>query len=182
VAEWVLERTVRDPGVLAGPAGPAVALLLLAVNLMRYAHWQDTIWGNWLDNEVSDPYADAAPPVVLGGLKRSFVDWWNAPWRQLAPFIIRRYVGQLHETVALEKRWDGSRAVFHTDRGRLYWRGLNYDAIKVGNPRFRNAVRILQDLTLLTDETAETDSGVLTPEGRVRLEREPAPEYAHGAR
>jgi hypothetical protein len=182
LAESVLEEKLREPAVLAGPAGPALALVLLAVNLLRYARWQDTSYGNWLSQAVSDPYADAAPPTVLGGLTRTFPDWWNEPWRELAPFIVRRYVVQLHETVALEKRWDGSRAVFHFDRGRLFWRGLSYDVIKVGNPRFGNAVRILKDLTLLTAPSDDAESGQLTADGRVWLERELAPEYAHGAR
>lgn len=180
LAEWVLEEKVRDSAVLAGPAGPAVALVMLAVNLMRFAHWQNTNYGNWLSQEVRDPYADVAPPVVLGSLNRHFREWWNEPWRELAPFLIRRYVVQLHETVALEKRWDGSRAAFHSDRGRLFWRGLSYDKIKVGNPRFGNAVRILQDLTLLTASDDDAEAGKLTVDGRAWLERELATEYAHG--
>jgi hypothetical protein len=180
LAEWGLEEKVRDPAVLAGPAGPALAFVLLAVNLMRFARWRETEFGHWLSRAVDDPYADVAPPVVLGSLNRTFSDWWNEPWRELAPFIVRRYVVQLHETVALEKRWDSSRAVFHSDRGRLVWRGLSYDAIKVGNPRFGNAVRILKDLTLLTAPTDETEGGELIAEGRAWLERELAPEYAHG--
>jgi hypothetical protein len=179
LAEWALEAKVRDAHVLTGPAGPAVALVLLSVGLMRYARWQDTDYGNWLSWAVTDPYADAAPPVLLGSLGRTFPDWWNHPWRESAPFIVRRYVVQLHETVAVEKRWDGSRAVFHSDRGRLYWRGLRYDAIKVGNPRFANAVRILQDLTLLTAPSDDVVPGELTADGHAWLERELAAEYSH---
>ncbi len=181
LAEWALERTVRDPAVLAGPAGPAAALVLLAVVLARYVQWKATDYGNWLSRVVNDPYADATPPVVLESLDRSFRDWWNEPWRELAPFILRRYVIQLHETVAIEKRWDGSRAAFHSDRGLIFWRGLNYDAIKVGNPRFNNSVRILQDLTLLTAPSEEAAGGELTDDGRAWLRRASASEYAHGA-
>jgi hypothetical protein len=104
LAEWELERKVREPKVLAGPSGPAVMLLLAAVTLLRYARWQGTEWGNWLSQAVNDPYVDAAPPVVLGSNGRTFSDWWNTSWRELTQFLLRRYVVQLHETVALEKR------------------------------------------------------------------------------
>ena len=182
LAEWALEEKVRDRSVLTGSAGPAVAFVLLAVNLMRFERWNDTAYGHWLSQEVRDPYADVAPLVVLGGFNRNFRDWWNEPWRNLVPFILRRYVVQLHETVALEKRWDGSRAMFHSESGQLFWHGLNYDAIKVGNPRFPNTVRILQDLTLLTSPTDGAESATLTADGRMWLERELAPEPAYGAR
>jgi hypothetical protein len=181
LAEWVLEEKLRTPALLAGPAGTAVALVLIAVTLMRYARWQNTGYGKWFSWAVINPYADVAPLVVLGGLNRAFPDWWNELWRELALFILRCYVVQLHETVALEKRWDGSRAMFHSDRGRLFWRGLSYDTIKVGNPRFGNAVRILQDLTLLTAPTDDVEGGELTADGRAWLNRELDPEYAHDA-
>lgn len=180
LAERALEDAVRDPALRDGPAGPAVALVLLAVSLMRYARWQDTAYGNWLSWAVNDQYADAAPPVVLASLNRSFRDWWNRPWGELARFIVRRFVGQLHETVALKKRWDGSRAAFHSDHGQLFWRGLSYDEIKVGNPRFGNAVRILQDLTLLTTPTDETEVVALTADGQAWLELELEQGSAHG--
>ncbi|MFO0844682.1 MAG: hypothetical protein U0797_20180 [Gemmataceae bacterium] len=180
LAERALEAAVRDPALRDGPAGPAVALVLLAVSLMRYARWEGSAYGNWLSRAVNDQYADAAPPVLLGTLHRTFGDWWNRSWGELARFIVRRFVVQLHETVALKKRWDGSRAVFHSDHGRLFWRGLGYDEIKVGNPRFGNALRILQDLTLLTTPTDNTEVVTLTADGRAWLELELAQESAHG--
>jgi hypothetical protein len=182
LAEWALEEQLREPRTLAGPAGPVTAFLLLTVNLMRYVRWQGTPYGNWLSQVVRDPVADAAPPVLLRALGRAFADWWNEPWGELVPFLLRRFVVQLHETVALEKGWDGSRAVFHFDRGRLCWCGLSYDEIKVRNPRFGSAVRILQDLALLTAPEDDDGGGGLTDDGQAWLDRELALGGTHGTR
>lgn len=153
------------------PEGIASALLLLIVTATRFVRWETTGHGSWLAQAVRDAYKDVTVPVVLRELRERFPDYWNTSWREIATFVMRRFVVRQHEVLTYDKNWDGSRAFFHTENDLIRWRQLNYDEIGVGNARFSRALQILRDLALV--ERAEGEKKlVLTQDGSQWLKQE----------
>ena len=153
------------------PEGIASAMLLLVIATTRFIHLERMQHGGWLAQAVRDTYKDVTTPVVLRELRERFPDYWNVSWREIANFVIRRFVVRQHETLAYDKNWNGSRAFFHTENDLIRWRQLNYDEIGVGNARFTRALRILRDLALV-DSHDEGRTLELTQDGRVWLKKE----------
>src|SRR5207247_9025544 len=120
---------------------------------------------------VRDAYKDVTVPVVLRELRERFPNYWNTSWREIATFMIRRFVVRQHEVLAYDKNWDGSRAFFHTEHDLIRWRQLNYDEIGVGNARFSRALQILRDLALVERRDGEKKL-LLTQAGSQLLNRE----------
>ena len=118
------------------PEGIATALLLVVAGTTRFIRWETTGHGSWLAQAVGDTYKDVTVPVVLRELRERFPDYWNTSWREIALFVMRRFVIRQHEVLAYDKNWDGSRAFFHTENDLIRWRQLNYDQIGVGNALF----------------------------------------------
>jgi hypothetical protein len=147
------------------------ALLLLVTTTIRFIRWETTGQGSWLAQAVGDTYKDVTVPVVLRELRERFPDYWNTSWREIALFVMRRFVIRQHEVLAYDKNWDGSRAFFHTENDLIRWRQLNYDEIGVGNARFSRAVQILRDLALVKRNDEERKY-VLTPDGNQWLKKE----------
>jgi hypothetical protein len=153
------------------PEGIATALLLVVAATTRFIRWEATGQGSWLAQAVGDAYKDVTVPVVLRELRERFPDYWNTSWREIAAFVMRRFVIRQHEVLAYEKNWDGSRAFFHSENDLIRWRQLNYDEIGVGNARFSRALQILRDLALVERRDGEKKL-VLTPDGGQWLQRE----------
>ncbi len=153
------------------PEGIASALLLLIVTATRFVRWETTGHGSWLAQAVRDAYKDVTVPVVLRELRERFSDYWNTSWREIATFVMRRFVVRQHEVLAYDKNWDGSRAFFHTENDLIRWRQLNYDEIGVGNARFSRALQILRDLALVERADGEKKL-VLTQDGSQWLKQE----------
>ena len=124
-----------------------IALILWSILTFRYVQWEQSDYGNWLSNAVTDPYQDVSVPVVLRSMKKRFGDFWNISWRELALHLINKYVIQLHQILAYQK----SGALFYSDQDLIRWRGKNYDDPSYGNPRFSSAILILKDLGLLIE-------------------------------
>jgi hypothetical protein len=162
---------VLDEVDRATPEGIASALLLLIATTSRFIRWETTGHGSWLAQAVRDPYKDVTVPVVLRELRERFPDYWNASWREIATFVMRRFVVRQHEVLAYDKNWDGSRAFFHTDSDLIRWRKLNYDEIGVGNARFSRALQILRDLALV-ERRDGARTLALTEDGSQCLKRE----------
>jgi hypothetical protein len=165
VSEVSLEALIRSGKHAASPSGLAVPLLLLGLSLSRYAQWEETDYGNWLANTVSDPYLDLVPPLVAAGLTRRFGNWWTPAWEELAAFVLSRYVVHQHQSMSYEKSAAGDRCLLQVEGDRVSTRPSEaYEKIGMGNPRFPRAVRILRDLGLLeADEheiTRPTDEGL----------------------
>ena len=169
IAEIWLEDLIRRNSYLQSSAGLAVPMVLLALTLGRYTHWQETRFGNWLAGTAHDPYLDLIPPILTDGLTRRFGDWWRCSWKELADFVMCRYVIRQHIAMSYEKTATGDRCLLQTD-GEKVVSSANYDEIGIGNPRFPSAVQILKDLALLDD----TNDGitVLTEEGDQLLDSE----------
>ena len=88
-----LESVIRNRTCLRAPTGLAVPLLLLGVTLARYAQWDGTEnFRNWLATASTDPYVDLVPPIVTAGLTRHFGQWWKCQWKDLAEFVLWKYV------------------------------------------------------------------------------------------
>jgi hypothetical protein len=175
IAEDRLEDLIRENRFRQSPAGLAVPMLLLALTLARYMHWQTTQYGDWLARAANDPYLDLIPPVMTDGLTRRFGDWWGCSWKELAGFVLSRYVVRQHIAMSYEKTAAGDRCLLQTD-GEKVISSASYDKIGMGNPRFRSAVQILKDLALMEDTDAEIT--VLTDEGQQLLDAEVAKEAA----
>jgi hypothetical protein len=109
---------------------------------------------------------------VVRRLRESFGNFWDASWREIAMLTMGRFVVNQHEVLSYEKVWDGSRALFHSEQGVIRWRGLSYDDVAAGNPRFYSAVQILEDLALLEHEDGDWSQVSLTPEGVKLLKAE----------
>lgn len=131
------------------PEGITAALMLLIAATARFIQWENTAYGNWLAQEVRDTYKDVTLPVVIRELRERFPDYWNISWREIAIFVLRRFVVRQHEVMAYDKHWDGSKAFFHTENDLIRWRELSYDEIGVRNGRFSRALQILRDLALV---------------------------------
>jgi hypothetical protein len=169
VAENTLEGHIRAGEFVQSSTGLAMPMILLAVTLARFARWEPANYGKWLAGAASDPYLDLVPPVVGAGLSRRFGGWWARPWRDLAEFVLSRYVVRQHQAMSYAKNSSGDRCLLQTDGAKVFATG-RYDAIGLGNPRLRSALQILKDLGL----TEDGDDGVtrLTNEGRGFLTQE----------
>jgi hypothetical protein len=168
-AEDNLENIIRSKTHLYSSTGLAIPLILLATTLARYTRWEKTRFGQWLATAASDPYVDLVPPVLTMGLSRQFGSWWKRTWKELAGFVLFRYVVQQHQSMSFEKTWTGERCLLQRDGSKVFSNG-DYDEIGMGNPRLGSAIQILKDLALLED--GEDGVTRLTPEGRQLLKRE----------
>lgn len=176
VSEDKLEDLIRNLTELQSPTGLAIPLLLLSTTLARFTRWEGTAIGNWIASASNDPYLDLLPPVLTKGLNRRFGQWWNCTWRELAEFVLSRYVLQQHQSMSYEKTKLGDRCLLQVD-GRKIISNATYDKIGMGNPRFRSAVQILKDLGLLIKQ--KDGVTVLTKEGKALLQEELAKERSH---
>lgn len=169
-----LENAIRSRTHLRSPTGLAVPMALLTLTLARYVQWEGTNFGNWLATASSDPYLDLVPPALTTGLNRRFGRWWTCKWKELAEFVLGRYVVQQHQSMSYEKTAKGDRCLLQVDDGKITTRPNEvFEKIGMGNPRFRSAVRILTDLGLLAD----VDSMItVTKDGKKLLEEELAKE------
>ncbi len=176
LSEDRLESVIRNRTYLQAPTGLAVPLLLLGVTLARYAQWEGANYGNWLATASTDPYVDLVPPVLTAGLTRRFGQWWKCQWKDLAEFVLSRYVVQQHQSMSYEKTATGERCLLQVDGNQITTKPNEvYEKIGMGNPRFGSAVRILKDLGLLADDD---DDGitVVTKDGMWLLKEELAKE------
>jgi hypothetical protein len=126
-----------------------------------------------------DPYLDLVPPLVVTGIRRRFDDWWKCTWKELATFVVSRYVVQQHQAMSYEKTATGDRCLLQVDGSRVLSTG-GYDKIGLGNPRLASAIQILTDIGLLRED----NEGVihLTTEGNHFLEQELANEVGNEVR
>jgi hypothetical protein len=140
------------------------------LTLARYAQWEGTNYGNWLATASRDPYLDLVPPALTAGLSRRFGRWWTCNWRELAAFVLSRYVVQQHQSMSYEKTAKGDRCLLQVDDGKITTRPNEaFEKIGMGNPRFRSAVRILTDLDLLAEAVGTT---TVTKDGQRLLKEE----------
>ena len=172
-AEDNLEDMIRSKEHLYSSTGLALPMILLATTLARYMQWEVTNYGKWLASAASDPYLDLVPPLVTSSLSRRFGNWWKCTWKELASFVLSRYVILQHQSMSYEKTSTGDRCLLQVDGPRVVSTG-NYDDIGMSNPRLRSALQILKDLGMMEDD----DDGVthLTTEGKQFLKRELAKE------
>lgn len=168
-AEDSLEGTIRGNEHLYSSTGLALPLILLATTLARYTRWEATNFGKWLAGSATDPYLDLIPPLLTMGLSRRFGSWWKCTWRNLAGFVLSRYVIQQHQAMSYEKSWRGDRCLLQADGAKVFSTG-GYEKIGMGNARLGSAIQVLVDLGLLEDD----EDGVtnLTTEGKHFLSRE----------
>lgn len=175
-AENSLEEMIRSNEHLYSSAGLALPLILLATTLARYTQWEATNYGQWLANTVNDSFLDLVPPVLTAGLSRRFGNWWNNSWKEVAGFVLSRYIVQQHQSMSYEKSWTGDRCLLQVDGQKVFSSG-GFEKIGMGNPRLGSAVQILKDLGLIADD--EDLVVHLTTEGKHFLERELAKEIAN---
>jgi hypothetical protein len=162
-SEGRLEQVIREGTYLHDPAGLAVPMVLLAVTLVRYTQWEDSNYGQWLATAARDPYLDLVPPVLTNGLNRRFGRWWACRWSDLTEYVLTRYVVQQHQSLSYEKTVAGDRCLLQLD-GLRVMSNAAYDTVGVGNPRFRSALQVLKDLSLLEDSDDEITE--LTKDGQ----------------
>lgn len=174
VSECELESLLRRSEFAHPSTGLAVSFVLLATTLGRHKQWEKHKLDNWL---MRPPNRNAAgaywhislfPRTISAGLTQSLGDWWNAPWREIAEFVLFNYVVRQH----LKMANNGGGSLLHVDGKRLSAADTHekYEKIGVRNARFHSAVQILVDLGLL-DRTDEGDA-VITKEGKAFLKAE----------
>lgn len=175
LSENRLEETIRKRTYLRSPTGLAIPMLLLGQTLARYAQWEETNYGNWLGRVSRNPFLDLAPRLLSVGLNRHFGTWWTRSWKELAQFVLSRYVVQQHQSMSYERTNKGDRCLLDVDGGRVTTRPNEiYEKIGLGNPRFGRAVQILTDLGLLIE--ADDGTTPLTSDGNRMLNEELAKE------
>jgi len=175
LAERGLESVLRDKEIIGTPEAIPLALVLLTVTLARYSHWYGKDHSNWVWNWSKDRHSrdsppDLSPPVLIHDLQRHFEDWWETPTAKLVPFIMSRYIVRQHCSLAYEKSKGPTASMFHVDGDRIRGNG-SYGKIGVGNPRYRSAVCVLQDLGLIVRDD-DTGTMSLTEDGLSYLTRE----------
>jgi hypothetical protein len=171
-AEDSLEYLIRGKKYLYSSAGLAIPMILLVVTLARYTQWEPTSYGKWLASAARDPYLDLVPPLLTMGLSRRFGNWWRCTFKELAGFVLSRYVVQQHQSMSYEKT-SMDRCLLQVDLPRIV-STRSYEKIGMGNPRLSRATRILKDLGLMVDDDDKVT--YLTDEGKHFLKRELAKE------
>lgn len=166
-----VERLLRDAlieqDLVSGPAGPAVAALLLYSLMLRYDLTVAEAHKGWNTQKVFDPGADVAMPTVAHMLAVDFEDWWNTPNREILSRVVSRFVVRQHETMSYEKGFGGSPPLFRVDGTMVVGTGLTRDDVDPGNPRFPSAMQVLRDLRLIDRDPEEGQR--LTSDGREML-------------
>lgn len=172
-ADPLVERTLRDALIeqdfVSGPAGPAVAALLLFTLLLRYDLTVDEPHKGWNTKKVFHPFSDVAMPTVAQALVIDLgKDWWNMPNRDVMSRLLNRFVVRQHETMSYEKGFGGSPPLFRVDGTMIVGMDLVRDNVDPGNPRFPSAMQVLRDLRLILNDPEEGQS--LTSDGRKMLD------------
>lgn len=166
--ERILRNALIDQDLVSGPAGPAVAALLLYSLMLRYDLTVAETHKGWNTQKVFDPGADVAMPTVARMLAVDFEDWWNTPNREILSRVISRFVVRQHETMSYEKGFGGSPPLFRVDGSMVVGTGLTRDNVDPGNPRFPSAMQVLRDLRLI--DSAPEEGQRLTSDGREMLD------------
>jgi hypothetical protein len=168
-AENSLEDKIRDNEHLYSATGLALPLILLTTTLARYTRWETTNYGYWLAKMVDDPFLDLVPPLLTTGLSRRLGDWWNCSWKEVATFVLSRYIIQQHQSMSYERTLTGNRCLLHVDGEKIFSTG-EYTDIGIRNARLDSAIQILKDIGMLEDD--KDDLTHLTNEGKRLLKQQ----------
>lgn len=166
--ERFLHDALIEQRLVSGPAGPAVAALLLYSLMLRYDLTVAEAHKGWNTHKVFDPGTDVAMPTVAHLLALDFEDWWNTSNREILSRVLSRLVVRQHETMSYEKGYGGSPPLFRVDGSMVVGTGLTRDDVDPGNPRFPSAMQVLRDLRLI-DRNPE-EGQYLTLDGREMLD------------
>jgi hypothetical protein len=168
LSEPWLSSLLREKGWALTPveAGLAVSVLLVCMAAHRYGSMQDTDEGRWCARNISDPYLDLAPPLVLARLDSWDPDWRERPLADVSMFVFDRFVIRQHELLGYDKAAAADAMILHASDGVLTASG-DYGGVTIGNPRLPNAIQILKDLGLINP-----DGVGLTQEGSSWLDEE----------
>ena len=179
-SESEIERLLRGGEYRESPAGLALAMILLTTSMARYRRWVSGDYDKWLwQMAKEDPRLDLVPPIILLGFDDRFQGrWWTTPFGDLARFTLKRFVADQHVEVSYRKTATGmgEKCLLSIDGDRIRTT-QSYTDIGMGNGRFRSAVRLLADLTLIE---APKDVHRLTEAGKSFLKTELAAERARG--
>jgi hypothetical protein len=171
LAEANLVTAIRRKDHISSPLGLVLPLILLSVTLGRFQRWRHSRYGRWLAKTVRDRRLDLVPPLVLVDLEKHDSDWWKAPLRSVAIYVLSRFVVDQHQGIAYVKSKVGDGCLLQRDdnSSRLV-ADAAFEKIGLGNPRLGSALQILNDLGFIVED----DDGVphLTPEGDRWLDAE----------
>lgn len=167
-----VERTLRDALIegdfVRGPAGPAIAVLLIFTILLRYDLAVADAHKGWNAKKVVHPFSDVAIPTVAHALVTELgKDWWHMTNREVIARLLNRFVIRQHETMSYERGFGGSPPLFRIDGTMIVGMDTVRDEVDPGNPRFPSAMQILKDLRLIADVPEEGET--LTPDGKAML-------------
>jgi len=172
LSEKTLHGILKQKDLRFTPFNSVISLILWSILALRYIKWNNNNYGNWLANATNDPYQDISVPVVLQNIQIMFNDFWNAQWKDLSFHLIHRFIVQLHQVLAYQKKG----AFFYSDQDHIHWRNKNYDTTSYKNPRLFSAILILKDLGLLAESENNPNIINLTAEGDRLLRTELAKE------
>ena len=144
--------------------GLSISLILFVTSLLRYRSTQKTDADHWSMNNVADTNLDLCPPLVLLKLEQWDEDWTSRPFADIAHFALSQFVIRQHEYLGYDKGQGSDSMILHASEDVLTRTG-DYENVTIGNPRFKNAIGILQDLGLI-----KIDDNGLTREGERWLE------------
>jgi hypothetical protein len=168
LAERALRSALVDEDLVSGPAGPAIATVLLFTLLLRYELTVDETHKGWNRQKVLHPFADVSMPTVAQGLVLELgKDWWTLPNRKVLSLVLSRFVVRQHETMSYEKGFGGSPPLFRVDGAAIVGTDVMRDDVYPGNPRFPSALQVLRDLRLIVSDPEEGQC--LTPDGKDML-------------
>jgi len=164
LVEKSLRTALIEEDFVSGPAGPAIATLLLFALLLRYDLTVDEAHRGWNIKKVFDPFADVSMPTVAQALVKDHgEDWWNMPNRDVMSRLLSRFIVRQHETMSYEKGFGGSPPLFRVDGTKIIGTDLARDDVNPGNPRFPSAMQVLRDLRLIVSDPEQGQS--LTSDG-----------------
>ncbi len=151
--EHQLRSFLVDEGMVTGPAGPAIAGILLFTLAIRFRYATHKRHQGWNRRKVLDQTNDVSLPGLLDGLESQFgSDWWQRSNRTVLKRVLSRHVIRQHEAMSYERGVGGSPSLFHLEGTRIVGNDINRDDVDLGNARFPSIIQILRDLRLITDQ------------------------------
>lgn len=172
LSEETLQSFLWQRSKLHTANGLLAAMLIILISLTRYRKWNvnSNPYGNWLFQANRNDPLNVTLPTVIAGLNDKFNEFQNAPLYDVLKYILYRYVLRQHQELSYVKSWDGGTLLITCDDDCVFWKNSDFERTTASNPRFDNAMQILEDLGYIKDYSTKDEIESLTPDGKRCLE------------
>lgn len=169
--EAALERRLRDwlvDGHAWGASGPALALLLIYMLVLRHQHSVSQAHEGWSRAKIENQFSDVGLVLIADLLAADFgKEWWFTSNRVVLSRLVWRFVIMQHQATSYERGFGGGAPLFNVDGERVVGMGGEQLEVAPTNARFPNAMQILKDLGFVEADVAAHSK--LTTDGEAWL-------------